>query len=57
MRSSLMERVKDKEAFIRAVAVVALSKLAGAEDPEDLGDDAINVIDALVDILRYDSSP
>ncbi|KZT37030.1 hypothetical protein SISSUDRAFT_988304 [Sistotremastrum suecicum HHB10207 ss-3] len=57
MRSSLMERVKDKEAFIRAVAVVALSKLAGAEDPDDLGDDAISVIDALVDILRYDSSP
>lgn len=52
-----MDRVKDKEPFIRAVAVVALSKLAGAEDPEDLGDDTVSVVEALVDILRYDSSP
>jgi condensin complex subunit 3 len=49
--------VKDKEAIIRVQAVVGLSKLAGSEDPADLDDDEISIIETLVLILRHDTSP
>ena len=39
LRSSMVERVRDKEAPIRVQAVIALSKLAPSEDISELDDD------------------
>ena len=56
LRTHLMERVRDKEFTIRVQAVVALSKLAGSEDPNELDDDEVSIIDTLTQIRRYDSA-
>ena len=57
LRTHLMGRVRDKEFTIRVQAVVALSKLAGSEDPNELDDDEVSIIDTLTQIRRYDSAP
>ncbi|KAG0045609.1 hypothetical protein BGZ83_009210 [Gryganskiella cystojenkinii] len=54
LKSSLMERVKDKEAGVRVQAVFALSKLQGGD--EESGDDEDNVILKLVDMMQHDAS-
>ncbi|KAH9837531.1 nuclear condensing complex subunit [Rhodofomes roseus] len=57
LRSSLMERARDKEPTIRVQAVAALSKLAGAEDIAELDDGEQSIMDLLIDCMRYDLSP
>lgn len=49
-----MERVHDKETFIRVQAAVALSKLCGSEDPSYVEDDETTAIDVLLDTLSCD---
>ena len=57
LRSHLLERVRDKESFIRVQSIIALSKLAGSEDPEEYDDEEVSIIDILVDTLKHDTSP
>ena len=57
LRSSLMERARDKESTIRVQAVVALSKLAGSEDISELEDGEQTIMDMLIDCLQYDPAP
>ncbi|KZT66150.1 hypothetical protein DAEQUDRAFT_730656 [Daedalea quercina L-15889] len=57
LRSSLMERARDKEPTIRVQAVVALSKLAGSEDVPELEDGEQTIMDMLIDCLTYDIAP
>lgn len=57
LRSSLMERVRDREPPIRVQAIIALSKLAGSEDISDVQDGEQTIIEVLVDALTYDTSP
>ncbi|GJJ15062.1 hypothetical protein Clacol_009337 [Clathrus columnatus] len=55
LRTSLLERITDKEIPIRLQAAIALSKLAGAEDTDDeVDNDAPNALEVLIDILQYD---
>ncbi|TCD66080.1 hypothetical protein EIP91_001838 [Steccherinum ochraceum] len=54
LRTSLMERARDKEPTIRACAITALSKLLSGEDPEDLEDDEPSILDTLLDSICYD---
>ncbi|GJJ68327.1 condensin complex subunit 3 [Entomortierella parvispora] len=53
LKSSLMERVKDKESAVRVQAVFALSKLQGEEES---GDNEDNVVQKLVDMMQHDMS-
>ena len=57
LRSSMVERVRDKEAPIRVQAVIALSKLAPSEDISELDDDEPSITDVLVVVLAHDTSP
>jgi len=56
LRSSIMDRVNDKEPPVRAQAVIALSKLCGTEDQADIEDGEPTAIDVLIDALTHDSS-
>ena len=54
LRASLIERINDKESTVRIQAVIALSKLSGTEDPEDLDDGEPDVIEVLMELLQFD---
>lgn len=54
LRSSLLERVHDKETPIRIQAAIALSKLSGTEDAEELGEGEPDVMEVLIDLLQHD---
>ncbi|KIK98064.1 hypothetical protein PAXRUDRAFT_824294 [Paxillus rubicundulus Ve08.2h10] len=54
LRSALIERIHDKETFIRIQAIVALSKLCGSEDPSDVEEDEQTAVDVLLDTLGCD---
>ncbi|KAI0040302.1 ARM repeat-containing protein [Auriscalpium vulgare] len=56
LRSSLLKRVRDKEPTIRVQAVIALSKINGTEDPDELDEGEQSVSDVLEDMLRHDPS-
>ncbi|KAK0203511.1 nuclear condensing complex subunit [Desarmillaria ectypa] len=56
LRDGLIERICDKEPLIRSHAVVALSKLAGTEDPDELEDDERTILELLLDVVTYDQS-
>lgn len=56
LRAALLDRVNDKEAPVRVQAVIALSKLAGSEEPTEVEDGEQSVADVLVDILAHDQS-
>lgn len=57
LRSTLLERARDKEIPVRVQAALGLAKLRGAEDPDDLEEDEENLDDVLLDLLRFDSAP
>ncbi|KAH9918861.1 uncharacterized protein B0H18DRAFT_1122829 [Fomitopsis serialis] len=57
LRSSLMERARDKESTISNRAIVALSKLAGSEDVIKLEEGEQTIMDMLIDCLTYDAAP
>jgi condensin complex subunit 3 len=56
LRIALMERVRDKEPFIRVQAVAALAKICGSEDLEELGEDEQTATEVLEDLLAHDPS-
>jgi condensin complex subunit 3 len=57
LRLALMERVRDKEPFIRVQAVAALAKICGSdEDLEQLGDDEQTATEILEELLAHDPS-
>ncbi|KAL0960147.1 hypothetical protein HGRIS_011782 [Hohenbuehelia grisea] len=51
LHSALRERVFDKEAAVRVQAVIALSKMVGSEDPDELEDGEPTAMDLLKDAL------
>ncbi|TFY65773.1 hypothetical protein EVG20_g5314 [Dentipellis fragilis] len=54
LRAALMERVRDKEPTVRVQAVIALSKLCGTENPDDIEEGEPTALEVLEDILAYD---
>ncbi|KAK4106714.1 ARM repeat-containing protein [Parathielavia hyrcaniae] len=61
LRSGLLKRIRDKEAMVRAQAVLGLGRLAGnpveAEPESDNSDDAASgLLEKLVDVLQNDPS-
>ncbi|KAG6819105.1 hypothetical protein H0H93_015408 [Arthromyces matolae] len=56
LRSSLMDRINDREVPVRVQAVIALSKLAGTEEPDEVEEGEQSVQELLLDVLKNDSS-
>jgi hypothetical protein len=56
LRSSLIDRLSDKESPIRSVAVLALSKLIGTDDPAEPEEDENTILEVLLDALCFDPS-
>ena len=56
LRVALLERVRDKEAFVRIQAVAALAKICGSEDLEELGEGEQTATEVLEDLLAHDPS-
>ncbi|KAF9484715.1 hypothetical protein BDN70DRAFT_872249 [Pholiota conissans] len=56
LRDGLMGRVHDKEVSIRALAATCLSILARSETPSEI-EDNMSILDTLIEIMTYDSSP
>lgn len=59
LKAALLERVRDKESTVRMQAVVALSKLQEADEPDDDDDEEEdnpehNVTQVLMDVLMHD---
>ncbi|KIJ25339.1 hypothetical protein M422DRAFT_38823 [Sphaerobolus stellatus SS14] len=54
LRACLLDRTKDKEPFVRVQAAIALSKLAGSESPDDLGEGELDAQEVLIDMVQYD---
>lgn len=55
VRKSLIDRVSDKETFVRSISVVGLSRLLASEDPSDLPAGP-TIPEVLSYTMRYDSS-
>ncbi len=56
LRSSLLERVQDKEASIRTQAVIALSKLQRGETAIEMSSDEVPLVEVLAEVLQLDPS-
>ncbi|KAH9029983.1 nuclear condensing complex subunit [Lactarius pseudohatsudake] len=56
LRTALLERVRDKESFIRVQAVAALAKICGSEDLGELAEDEQTATEVLEDLLAHDPS-
>ncbi|KAF9525087.1 nuclear condensing complex subunit [Crepidotus variabilis] len=54
LRQSLIQRLNDKESLIRAHAVIAISKLVGSEDEDELADGEQSILQTLLDTLETD---
>ncbi|KAJ7284629.1 nuclear condensing complex subunit [Mycena rebaudengoi] len=57
LRTALLDRIRDKEVMIRVQVVIALSKLAGSENANELDEGEKTVLDILLDTLVSDPSP
>ncbi|KAG8843652.1 hypothetical protein FRB96_003876 [Tulasnella sp. 330] len=57
MRAALLERVRDKEVFVRVQAVVSIGNLQEGDNLEDLEEGEQSLTEVLVDILQYDPAP
>ena len=55
LREALLGRLHDKEPQIRAISAASLAKLLPTEE-DDSGAET-SILDALVDVLKYDTSP
>ena len=56
LQTALLERVRDKESFIRVQAVAALAKICGSEDIGELAEDEQTSTEVLEDLLAHDPS-
>ena len=57
MRGALLGRLHDKEPQIRAISAASLAKLLPTEEPDDVTEGGTSILEALVDVLKYDTSP
>jgi condensin complex subunit 3 len=57
MRGALLGRLHDKEPQIRAISATSLAKLLPTEEPDDVSEGETSILEALVDVLKYDTSP
>lgn len=57
MRGALLGRLHDKEPQIRAISAASLAKLLPTEEPDDVTEGETSLLEALVDALKYDTSP
>ncbi|KAG7094853.1 hypothetical protein E1B28_005661 [Marasmius oreades] len=57
IRRNLNDRICDKEPLIRAHVVVALSKLVGTEDPDELEAGECTAEELILDALCFDPAP
>jgi len=57
IREALLGRLHDKEPQIRAISAASLAKLLPTEEPDDISEGETSILDALVDVLKYDTSP
>lgn len=57
MRGALLGRLHDKEPQIRAISATSLAKLLLTEEPDDVTEGETSILEALVDVLKYDNSP
>ena len=57
MREALLGRLHDKEPQIRAISAASLAKLLPTEEPDDVSGGETSILEALVDVLKYDTSP
>jgi len=57
MRGALLGRLHDKEPQIRAISATSLAKLLLTEEPDDITEGETSILEALVDVLKYDTSP
>ena len=57
MRGALLGRLHDKESQIRAISAASLAKLLPTEEPDDVTGDETSILEALVSVLKYDTSP
>lgn len=53
----MIDRINDKESSVRVQAVIALSKLAGTEDPNELAEGEPDALSVLIEVLQYDPTP
>jgi condensin complex subunit 3 len=56
LRVALLERVHDREPFVRVQAVVALAKICSSEDLEELGEGGQATTEVLEDLFSHDPS-
>lgn len=54
LRENLIERLCDKEPSIRAQSVVALARLSGTEDPNEIEEGEKTILELLTEVLTYD---
>ncbi|KAF9476968.1 hypothetical protein BDN70DRAFT_811386 [Pholiota conissans] len=54
LRTALMDRLNDKETLIRAHAVIALSKLIGSEDPDEVEQGEQTILQTLSEVISTD---
>ena len=57
MREALLGRLHDKEPQIRAISAASLAKLLPTEEPDDVSGGETSILEALVSVLKYDTSP
>ena len=56
LRKALIDRLRDKEAAVRAQAAAALAKLSFSEDTSELDDDETPLIEIVIEAMTYDTS-
>jgi len=54
LRDALVDRLNDKETIIRAHAVIALSKLIGSEDPDEVEQGEQTILQTLLEAISTD---
>ncbi|KAI5887283.1 uncharacterized protein SCHCODRAFT_060997 [Schizophyllum commune H4-8] len=57
LRSGLLARVYDKETPVRVQATIALAKLIGTDDADDLPDGEPTILQTLIEVLTTDPAP
>lgn len=54
LRDALVDRLNDKETIIRAHAVIALSKLIGSEEPDEVEQGEQTILQTLLEAISTD---
>ncbi|TFK73394.1 hypothetical protein BDN72DRAFT_761779 [Pluteus cervinus] len=54
LREGVLDRMNDKEPLVRIHAAIALSKLVGSEDPDEVQEGEATILEVLLDAVEYD---